>query len=94
MKRLGIKIIDKTISFEAYERMEYLLDYDFEYDEMIDAIEEGKIIPLDMDEEDLEEDMEALEDMKKELDEHGVSYEIYELIETWKLISENIPNDV
>jgi hypothetical protein len=52
------------------------------------------MIPLDMDEEEFEEDMEALDEMKKELEELNIAYEIHELDEAWRLISKNIPKNV
>ena len=86
MDKIGIKILS-DLSYEQFERFEYLLDYDFEYDDMITSIEEQAIIEFDIeedDDEDREEDFEALKELLEELDNEAVKYELYASIKKWE----------
>ena len=83
MNKIGIKILE-NISYEQFERFEYLLHFDFEYDDMENHVEEQKIIELDIEEdEDREEDLEVLEALLAELD-GTLKYELYSFDTEWK----------
>jgi hypothetical protein len=83
MNKIGIKILE-NISYEQFERFEYLLHFDFEYDDMENHVEEQKVIELDIEEdEDREEDLEVLEALLAELD-GTLKYELYSFDTEWK----------
>ena len=83
MNKIGIKILE-NISYEQFERFEYLLHFDFEYDDMENHVEEQKVIELDIEEdEDREEDLEVLEALLAELD-GTLKYELYSFDKEWK----------
>ena len=85
MDKIGIKILE-NMDYEQFESFEYLLDYDFEYEDMLNCIEEQKVIELDIEEdEDREEDLEALAVLLAEFDRQELKYEIYTLCEKWEL---------
>ena len=85
MDKIGIKIL-VNIDYEQFERFEYLLDYDFEYEDMISAIENEEVIELDIEEdEDRETDIEALKELLQELDKNHLNYELYAFSEMWEL---------
>ena len=78
-KRIGIKFLEK-ISYEQFESFAYLLQYDFEYEDLEEYIEEKKIIELDIDEEeDREDDLEVLSVLLAGFDRDEVKYEMYGL---------------
>jgi len=84
MDKIGIKILE-NIDYEQFESFQYLLDYDFEYEDMISAIEEQKIIELDIEEdEDREEDLEALKVLLAEFDAQELEYELYSFSQEWE----------
>ena len=83
MNKIGIKILE-NISYEQFERFEYLLHFDFEYDDMENHVEEQKVIELDIEEdEDREEDLEVLEALLAELD-GTLKYELYSFDTEWE----------
>ena len=83
MNKIGIKILE-NISYEQFERFEYLLHFDFEYDDMENHVEEQKVIELDIEEdEDREEDFEVLEALLAELD-GTLKYELYSFDKEWE----------
>ena len=85
MDKIGIKILS-NLSYEQFERFEYLVDYDFEYDDMMESIEEQKVIAFDIEEdEDREEDLEALKELLEELDREEIKYKLYAFCEKWEL---------
>lgn len=84
MDKIGIKILE-NIDYEQFENFQYLLDYDFEHEDMISAIEEQKIIELDIEEdEDREEDLEALKELLLKLDNEELKYELYSFSKVWE----------
>lgn len=83
MNKIGIKILDK-ISYEQFESFQYLLDYEFEYDDMESSIKEQKIIELDIDEEDRAEDLEVLHALLLGFDGDEVKYELYLFDGEWE----------
>ncbi len=85
MDKIGIKFLD-NLTYEDFESFQYLLDYDFEYDDLNEYVEEKKIIELDIEEdEDREEDLEALRVLLAEFDSKEIKYELYSLAEEWEL---------
>ena len=85
MKKIGIKIL-KELSYEAFESFQYLLDYDFEYDDIEEYVKEKRVIELDIEDEDKEdrvEDIEVLKALLAEFDKDEVEYELYMLEEEW-----------
>ncbi len=85
MDKIGIKFLN-MFSYEDFESFQYLLDYDFEYDDLNEYVDEQKIIELDIEEdEDREEDLEALKVLLAEFDSKEIKYELYSLAEEWEL---------
>ncbi len=83
MNKIGIKILDQ-IDYEQFESIQYLLDYDFDYDDMERSIEEQKVIELDIEEEDRDEDLEVLYELLAEFDNDGLKYELYLFDVEWE----------
>jgi len=86
MQTLGIKFLDK-LSYETFERWQYLLDYEMDYDDLNEAIEEGKIITLDMEDQDPEEwqdDIAMLKMLLSILEQEAIGYALYHLEESWQ----------
>jgi len=85
MKKIGIKFLD-NLEFEVFESFQYLLDFDFEYDDLVDAVIAKEVIQLDIEEdEDRAEDIEALVELLKRLDEEEIKYELFvEENDEWK----------
>jgi len=83
MNKIGIKFLE-NMSYEQFESFEYLLHFDFEYDDMESYVEEQKVIELDIEEdEDREEDLEVLEALLAELD-GTLKYELYSFDKEWE----------
>jgi len=85
MQKIGIKFLE-NLEYEIFESFQYLLDFDFEYDDLADSVVNKKVIELDIDEdaEDRVEDLEVLAELLKEFDEQGINYELYVLEAEWK----------
>ncbi|MCK5853585.1 MAG: hypothetical protein KAG56_00100 [Sulfurovaceae bacterium] len=82
--KIGIKFTQK-LTYEQFESFQYLLQYDFEYEDIETYIEEQKIIELDIDdEEDRADDLEVLQAILEEFDRDEVMYELYEFDEKWE----------
>jgi len=91
MKKVGIKILS-TMNYEAFESFQYLLHYDFEYDDLVEHIESQKLIELDIDDddkEDREEDIEVLQAFLATFDKNNLEYELYSFDETWNTLTVN-----
>jgi hypothetical protein len=88
MKKIGIKIL-KELSYETFESFQYLLDYDFEYDDVVEYVKEQRVIELDIEDEDKEdrvEDIEVLTALLLEFDKDEVEYELYIFDTKWERI--------
>ena len=85
MQKIGIKFLE-NLEYEQFESFQYLLDFDFEYDDLADSIVNKKVIELDIDEdkEDRVEDLEVLGELLKEFDLQGSKYELYIFDNEWK----------
>jgi hypothetical protein len=84
MDKIGIKILD-TLSYEDFESFQYLLDYDFDYEDMMEYIENQKVIELDIEEdEDRAEDLEALAVLLADFDTKKIKYELYSFSDEWR----------
>jgi len=84
MKKIGIKFL-QILSYEQFESFQYLLEYDFEYENMKEAIKEQKVIPLDMEEEeDYADDIEVLNALLVEFDGEEIEYELYVWDGEWR----------
>jgi len=84
MKKIGIKFFE-NLEYEQFESCQYLLDFDFEYDDLEEYIENAKVIALDIEEdEDRAEDFEVLEELLTSFDEQGVKYELFVFENEWK----------
>jgi hypothetical protein len=84
MDKIGIKILD-TLSYEDFESFQYLLDYDFDYEDMMEYIENQKVIELDIEEdEDRAEDLEALAVLLADFDTKKIKYELYSFSNEWR----------
>jgi len=89
IKKIGIQFLTK-LSYEEFESFQYLLDYDFEYEEVETYTIENKIIELDIDEdseEDRVEDLDVLEALTIAFDEKGVKYSLYILRKDWEKVN-------
>jgi len=87
MKKIGIKFLE-NLEYEQFESFQYLLDFDFEYDDLVDSIVDKKVIELDIeddDEEDRVEDIEVLAELLKAFDEAETRYELYVFEDEWKM---------
>jgi len=83
MDKIGIKFLD-ILTYEDFESFQYLLYYDFEYDDMVKHIEEKKVIELDIEEdEDRDEDLEALAALLAEFDRKELKYDLYSFSDKW-----------
>ena len=91
MKKIGIKFFN-NLEYEQFEACQYLLDFDFEYDDLEEYIENGTIIELDIEEdEDRVEDIEALKELVQSFEEQDVKYELFVFENEWsKEVLENI----
>jgi len=88
MKKIGIKLL-RELSYEEFESFQYLLDYDFEYENIEENVRTNSIIELDIeddDEEDRVEDIEALTALLRGFDMSKVGYELYMLDEAWQKV--------
>ena len=90
MNKIGIKITN-ALNYEQFESFQYLLEYDFEYEDMEEHIENKKIVELDIDDEkeDRAEDIEALHSLLLVFDRDEIDYELYILKEEWMAIELN-----
>jgi len=86
MKKIGIKFLE-NLEYEQFESFQYLLDFDFEYDDLVDAIVDQKVVELDIEDDEVEdraEDIEVLTELLKSFDEQETKYELYVLEDEWK----------
>ncbi len=85
MKKVGIRFLHH-IEYEPFESFQYLLDYDFDYFDLEEAIEKGEILELDLEEdkEDRAEDIEVLNELLKEFDKQGIEYELFIFDNGWR----------
>jgi len=91
MKKVGIKILS-MMNYEQFESFQYLLHYDFEYDNLVEHIESQKLIELDIDDddkEDREEDIEVLQTFLEAFDKNNLEYELYSFEKTWNTLTVN-----
>jgi hypothetical protein len=85
MDKIGIKFLD-NLTYEDFESFQYLLDYDFEYDDLCEHIKEQKTIELDIEEdEDRAEDLEALAVLLAEFDRKAIKYELHSFSDKWEV---------
>jgi len=85
MKKIGIRF-EKHLDFDIFDSFQYLLDFDVDYDELMEEIDEKKIIELDIDcdeSEDRADDLEVLEALLAELREKENGYELFIFDEEW-----------
>jgi len=79
MDKIGLKLF-KPLEYEIFESLQYWLDYDFEYDDLTEAIENQKIITLDLEEdEDREEDIQMLQVFLTHVQEKNITFELFNL---------------
>jgi len=85
VKKVGIRFLHH-IEYEPFESFQYLLDYDFDYFDLEEAIEKGEILELDLEEdkEDRAEDIEVLNELLKEFDKQGIEYELFVFDNGWR----------
>jgi hypothetical protein len=89
MKKIGIKF-KNVWDYEGYESFWHWLDYDFEYEDLIAAISDNRVIELDIEEdEDREEDILMLKDFLKQFDDAGIAYEMFVMNDDWEKIALN-----
>ncbi len=86
MKKVGIKFL-QNIEYEPFESFQYLLDYDFDYFDLEEYVYKGKILELDLEDEDKEdrvEDIEVLNELLGEFDKQGIEYELFVFDNGWR----------
>ncbi len=86
MKKVGIKFL-KNIEYEPFESFQYLLDYDFDYFDLVESVEKGEILELSLeyeDKEDRADDIEVLNELLGEFDNQGIEYELFVFDGEWK----------
>ena len=86
MKKVGIKFL-QPLSYEQFESFQYLFEFEFDFDDMDDAIKDGQIIPLDMDDDDEEdylEDLEVLHVVLIQFEREEIAYELYLWEREWR----------
>ena len=86
MKKVGIKFLHH-IEYEPFESFQYLLDYDFDYFDLEELVEKGKILELDLedeDEEDRADDIEVLNEFLEEFDKQDIKYELFVFEDEWR----------
>lgn len=77
MNKIGLKLF-KILDYDDFEPLQYWLDYDFEYDDFIEAIENNEIIELELEEdEDREEDLEMLKTFLERYEQKNIQLEVY-----------------
>ena len=90
MKKIGIKF-EKLLDYESFEPLQYWLDYDFEYEDLEEHLNNNKIIELELEEdEDREEDIEMLQAFLKRFDRDKIAYELFVFDGKWDI--SNIEN--
>jgi len=83
MNTVGIKLFE-ILDYELFERLQYWLDYDFEYDELREHIERNQVIPLELEEdEDREEDIEMLQNFLEKFKQNNIAFEIFVREDEW-----------
>lgn len=92
MQKIGIKF-EKTLDYDNFEPLQHWLDFEFEYEDLEEQIEQQKIIELELEEdEDREEDLLMLKAFLKKFDNQEIKYEIFVLNDEWN--SEKLNNIV
>ncbi|HHD81674.1 MAG TPA: hypothetical protein ENK82_00625 [Campylobacterales bacterium] len=86
MEKIGLKFF-KEFDYEVFESLQYWLDYDFEYDDLVESIENKAIIELDLEEdEDRAEDIEMLSIFLSKFKALEIPFELYVKREDWEVI--------
>jgi hypothetical protein len=84
MEKVGLKLF-QVLDYETFEPLQYWLDYDFEYDDLVEAIENDQIIELDLEEdEDREEDIEMLQVFLKKFQDNNIEFKTYLKQQEWR----------
>lgn len=83
MNKVGIKLFE-ILDYELFERLQYWLDYDFEYDELKEHIESNQVITLELEEdEDREEDIEMLQNFLEKFKQKNIAFETFVMEDEW-----------
>ena len=84
MEKIGIKF-DKKLDYERFEPLQYWLNHEFEYEDLDEYLEEGKVIELELEEdEDRREDIEMLEAFLEKFDNDKIVYELFTMNDEWE----------
>jgi hypothetical protein len=79
MDKIGLKLF-KPLDYDTFEPLQYWLDYDFEYDDLIEVIENDTVIELDLEEdEDREEDIQMLQTFLRHFEEDKIAFKLFNL---------------
>ena len=91
MQKIGIKF-EKVLAYDSFEPLQHWLDFDFEYEDLEEYIEQKKVIELEIEEdEDREEDMKMLKVFLEKFNKDEISYELFVMNDEWvKIEDENI----
>lgn len=77
MDKIGLKLF-KHLDYDEFEPLQYWLDYDFEYDNLIEAVDNGEVIELDLeDDEDREEDIKMLQTFLERFKQEEIAFELF-----------------
>ncbi len=84
MKKIGIRF-EKVLDYEHFEPLQYWLDYEFEYEDLAEHIEQKKVIELELEEdEDRAEDIEMLQAYLVKFDKDEIVYELFVMNDEWE----------
>jgi len=84
MKKIGIRF-EKVLDYERFEPLQYWLDYEFEYEDLAEHIEQKKVIELELEEdEDRAEDIEMLQAYLVKFDKDEIVYELFVMNDEWE----------
>jgi len=77
MDKVGLKFF-KELDYDLFESLQYWLDYDFEYDDLLKSLEKKAVIELDLEEdEDREEDIEMLQTFLERFEALEIPYKLF-----------------
>lgn len=87
MDKIGLKLF-KPLDYEIFEPLQYWLDYDFEYDDLIEAIESDTVIELDLEEdEDRKEDIKMLQTFLTGFKDQNIAFELFNISSDLKQVA-------
>ncbi|CAA6806448.1 MAG: Unknown protein [uncultured Sulfurovum sp.] len=84
MDKIGLKF-DKALDYELFEPLQYWLDYEIEYEDILENIENNEVIELELEEdEDRGEDIAMLQAFLAKFTEEKIVYELFVMNDEWE----------